>query len=102
MQITQLRGQIYDNLKSCENTMKQAKLQMLSSIDINDENRDSQEKICENICQAYLIRLKDATKKLRQIERDHIDKISKLYGVQGELYLPICEFDEQGVVENGF
>ena len=45
--------------------MKQAKLQMLSSIDINDENRESHEKICENITQAYLIRLKDATKKLR-------------------------------------
>lgn len=74
---------------------------MLNSIDINDDNRESQEKICENITQAYLIRLKDATKKLRQIERDHIDKISKLYGVQGELHLPMSVFDDEGVIESG-
>lgn len=38
--------------------------------------------------QAYLVRLKDAAKRLRQIERDHIDKIGKLYGVAGETKLP--------------
>jgi hypothetical protein len=38
--------------------------------------------------QAYLSKLKDAAKRLRQIERDHINKIGKLYGVQGEVRLP--------------
>ena len=45
------------------------------------------------------MRLRDATKKLRQIERDHIDKISKLYGVQGEIYLLGNEFDVEGLTE---
>ncbi len=84
--------------------MKQAKLQMLGSHEINDENRDSLERIYENVTQTYLVRLKDATKKLRQIERDHIDKISKLYGVQGEIYLPRndLDFDEGGVDKSSF
>ena len=38
--------------------------------------------------QAYLSKLTDAAKRLRQIERDHIRKIGKLYGVQGEVRLP--------------
>ena len=48
-----------------------------------------------------MVRLKDATKKLRTIERDHIDKISKLYGVQGEIYLPVNDLDEEGGYDKG-
>ena len=49
---------------------------------------ESQQIIADNVQQAYLSKLKDAAKKLRQIERDHIRKISKLYGVEGETKLP--------------
>ena len=53
--------------------------------------------------QAYLSKLKDAAKRLRQIERDHINKIGKLYGVQGEVRLPdISHLDRnvQGDADN--
>lgn len=82
--------------------MKQAKHQMLSAIDINDDNRETQEKICENVIQAYLVRLKEQTKKLRNIERDHIDRISKLYGMQGEIFLPHNEMDDDEIERGSF
>lgn len=44
--------------------------------------------ITENVQQAYLSKLKEAAKQLRKIERDHITKIGKLYGVQGEVRIP--------------
>ena len=47
------------------------------------------------------MKLKDATKRLRNIERDHIDKISKLYGVQGEIYLPHNDLDDNDGIERG-
>ena len=49
---------------------------------------ESDERIIQNVQQAYLSRLNDSAKRLRQIERDHLDKMSKLYGVQGEVKLP--------------
>ena len=43
------------------------------------------------------MKLKDAAKRLRQIEKDHIQKISKLYGVTGEVSLPeISDLDNKG------
>ena len=46
------------------------------------------------------MRLRDATQRLRRIERDHIDKISKLYGVQGEVYLLGNELDVEPETNN--
>ena len=46
------------------------------------------------------MRLRDATQRLRTIERDHIDKISKLYGVKGEVYLLGNELDVEPEVNN--
>ena len=48
----------------------------------------SQRSICDNVQQVYLTRLKNAAKRLRQIERDHINRIGRLYGVVGEIRLP--------------
>ena len=33
-------------------------------------------------------KLKDAAKRLRQVEREYVHKTAKLYGVQGEVRLP--------------
>ena len=48
----------------------------------------SQSAIAENVQQAYLCKLKDAAKRLRQVEREYVHKTAKLYGVQGEVRLP--------------
>ena len=81
--ISSLRSRIYANLKKCESKLKQARQQM------EQENcSESDERIIQNVQQAYLSRLNDSAKRLRQIERDHLDKMSKLYGVQGEVKLP--------------
>ena len=70
-----LRNSIYSNLKWCEMKLKQTREQM------NATEGEGQQAITENVQQAYLSKLKDAAKQLRQIERDHIEKIGKLYGV---------------------
>ena len=45
--------------------------------------------------QAYLSKLKDAAKRLRQVEREYVHKTAKLYGVQGEVRLPnLSELDK--------
>ena len=64
------------------------------------KTQEQKEQICENVCQAYFVRLRDATQRLRRIERDHIDKISKLYGVQGEVYLLGNELDVEPETNN--
>lgn len=82
-EIAVLRNTLYSNLKWCEMKLKQTREQM-----VLDRADPSQQSISENVQQAYLSRLKDAAKRLRQIERDHIKKIGKLYGVEGEVRLP--------------
>ena len=62
-----------------------------------DGNDQSHLAIGDNVQQAYLVRLKDAAKRLRQIERDHIDKIGKLYGVAGETKLPEASDLDRGL-----
>ena len=82
-EIAVLRNTVYANLKWCEMKLKQTREQM--ALEGKDESHQA---IGDNVQQAYLVRLKDAAKRLRQIERDHIDKIGKLYGVAGETKLP--------------
>ena len=100
--ITQLRSQIYDNLKESERKLKTAKKQMLAGdFDLmDDKTAEQKDQICQNVLQAYFVRLRDATQRLRTIERDHIDKISKLYGVKGEVYLLGNELDVEPEVNN--
>ena len=44
-----------------------------------------------------MTRLTESAKRLRTIERDHIRRIGKLYGVEGEVRLPeISELDDEG------
>ena len=51
--------------------------------------------IADNVQQAYLSKLKDAAKRLRQVEREYVHKTAKLYGVQGEVRLPnLSELDK--------
>ena len=59
---------------------------------------ESDETIIQNLQQAYLSRLNESAVKLRKIERDHLEKMSKLYGVQGEVRLP--EKSDLDVVED--
>ena len=64
---------------------------------VTGEIDSSHATIADNVQQAYLVKLKDAAKRLRQIEKDHIQKISKLYGVTGEVSLPeISDLDNKG------
>ena len=58
----------------------------------------SDEIIIDNLQQAYLTKLNSAAVRLRTIERDHLEKMSKLYGVQGEVKLP--EKSDLDVVED--
>ena len=62
------------------------------------QSSPSEEAIVQNLQQAYLSRLNDAAVKLRRIERDHLEKMSQLYGVQGEVKLP--ERSDLDVVED--
>lgn len=82
-EIAVLRNTIYNNLKWSEMKLKQAREQMALQ-----GSGEGDQAVTENVQQAYLAKLKDAAKRLRQIERDHINKIGKLYGVQGEVRLP--------------
>ena len=88
-EIQVLRHSIYSNLKWCEMKLKQAREQMALSED------PAQETITQNVQQAYLVKLQDAAKRLRQIERDHVERIGKLYGVEGEIQLPSSELDDE-------
>lgn len=84
VEISILRNSIYSNIKWCELKLKQTREQMRST----SSSEPSQMAITENVQQAYLTKLTEAAKKLRQIERDHIHKIGKLYGVEGEVRIP--------------
>ena len=35
--------------------------------------------------QSYYARLKEVTKRVRQIERDHLERVKRVYGVQEEV-----------------
>ena len=67
---------------------------------MDDKTAEQKDQICQNVLQAYFVRLRDATQRLRTIERDHIDKISKLYGVKGEVYLLGNELDVEPDMNN--
>ena len=91
-EIAVLRNTVYSNLQWCELKLKQTREQMALQ-----SASESDQAITENVQQAYLTRLKDAAKRLRQIERDHIRKIGKLYGVAGEIRIPdASELDKEG------
>ena len=81
-EISVLRNSIYSNLKWCEMKLKQTREQMSAA------DGEGSQAITENVQQAYLSKLKDAARRLREIERDHITKIGKLYGVEGEVRIP--------------
>ena len=82
-EIAVLRNTIYSNLKWCDMKLKQTREQMLhQGIEWGEQS------VCANVQQAYLTKLKNAAKRLRQIERDHINQIGRLYGVAGEVRLP--------------
>ena len=83
-EIAVLRNTIYSNLKWCEMKLKQTREQMA----LTPSRDESHLAISRNVQQAYLSQLADCAKKLRQIERDHIRRIGKLYGVSGEVRLP--------------
>ena len=75
--------------------LKQTREQM-SQTAVNGET--SHQDISANVQQAYLSRLTDSARRLREIERDHIRKIGKLYGVEGEIRLPeVSQLDRQDV-----
>ena len=93
-EIAVLRNSVYANLKWCEMKLKQTREQM--ALEGKDQSHQA---IGDNVQQAYLVRLKDAAKRLRQIERDHIDKIGKLYGVAGETKLPDASDLDRGQQE---
>ena len=37
--------------------------------------------------QSYFSKLKDVTKRLREIEKSHLDRVKRIYGVQGDVAL---------------
>jgi hypothetical protein len=60
----------------------------------NEENKSSfDEQIYINVQQNYYSRLKDVTKKLRSIEKNHLDRVSRIYGVEGDERLQIAPAD---------
>ena len=83
-EIAVLRNTIYNNIKWCEMKLKQTREQMA----VTGEIDSSHATIADNVQQAYLVKLKDAAKRLRQIEKDHIQKISKLASKSTCCYLP--------------
>lgn len=51
------------------------------------------EQIYINVQQNYYTRLKDVTKRLRQIEKDQLDRVKRIYGISGGEELQISELD---------
>jgi len=39
-----------------------------------------QNQICQNLLQAYSTRLRDSAKELRRLEKEHLDRVTELYG----------------------
>ena len=47
------------------------------------EKQAHDEQIYANMQQSYYCRLKEVTKRLRQIERDQLERVKRIYGVEG-------------------
>lgn len=51
--------------------------------------------IKNNIKQTYLLRLQEVTRKLRALEKEHLKKITDLYGQEGDAMLDQIEQKER-------
>ena len=70
-QIDKLTTDVFSNIKDCERKLKQTQ---------SDKPTQGEEQICSNLQQAYRSRLRDCARDLRTIEREHLERVTKLYG----------------------
>lgn len=77
LQIQRCQASLYTRIKQLEKKLKTAGMQM------QHEKQAHDEQIYANMQQSYYCRLKEVTKRLRQIERDQLERVKRIYGVEG-------------------
>jgi hypothetical protein len=58
-----------------------------------DQVKSFDEQIYANMQQNYYGRLKEVTRRLRQIEKDQLERFKRVYGVSGDEQLKASELD---------
>lgn len=59
------------------------------------EKDETNQQIKCNIKQTYLLRLQEVTRKLRALEKEHLKRVTDLYGEEGEAVLDALEKREK-------